>query len=58
MSRQIPICRDNTVCVATSRVYVQMSIAEEFIKQYTQKMRAAPENIEDPQDPNMTYGFG
>lgn len=50
------LARTGQVCVAASRVYVQRSIAEEFLKQYTARMREATIDIGDPQDPETKYG--
>lgn len=43
------LARTGQLCVASSRVYVQRSIAQEFITEYTKRMQAAVERIGDPQ---------
>ncbi|KAH7012806.1 aldehyde dehydrogenase domain-containing protein [Ilyonectria destructans] len=50
------MARSGQVCIAASRVYVQESIADEFIAKYIQKMREAVNNMGDPEDPNVAYG--
>ncbi|EXJ87223.1 hypothetical protein A1O3_04182 [Capronia epimyces CBS 606.96] len=50
------LARSGQVCVASSRVYVHESIAKEFTEKYIEKMRAAVDNIGDPQDPNVAFG--
>lgn len=50
------MARSGQVCIAASRVYVQKSIADEFITKYVQKMREAVNNMGDPEDPNVAYG--
>lgn len=50
------LTRSGQLCVAASRVYVQKSIAAEFIKLYTQRMKDEAKKFGDPQDPDVTYG--
>lgn len=50
------LARSGQVCVAATRVYVQRSIADEFIKKYTEKIRAAASDLGDPQDPSVKLG--
>ncbi|KAH8700745.1 aldehyde dehydrogenase domain-containing protein [Talaromyces proteolyticus] len=50
------LARSGQVCVASSRIYVQKSIANEFIKQYTERMKAAATGFGDPQIPETKYG--
>lgn len=50
------LARTGQVCVAASRVYVQRSIADEFIKQYTSRMKSAVDRIGDPQERQTVMG--
>ncbi|KAL2674295.1 hypothetical protein Neosp_012746 [[Neocosmospora] mangrovei] len=50
------LTRSGQLCVAASRVYLQESIAEEFIQKYKDKMKAAIDDMGDPQDPNVKLG--
>ncbi|EGX95798.1 aldehyde dehydrogenase X [Cordyceps militaris CM01] len=50
------MARSGQVCIAASRVYVQKSIAKEFIQRYQQKMLDAAKSMGDPEDPNVAYG--
>jgi len=50
------LARSGQVCVAATRVYVQKSIAEEFIGRYVKKMRAAVSDLGDPQDVSVKMG--
>lgn len=50
------LARSGQVCVAASRVYVQKGIAEEFVKRYVEKMRAAAGDLGDPQDVSVKLG--
>uniref|UniRef100_A0A0B7KHL4 aldehyde dehydrogenase (NAD(+)) n=1 Tax=Bionectria ochroleuca TaxID=29856 RepID=A0A0B7KHL4_BIOOC len=50
------ITRSGQLCVAASRVYVQEGIAEKFIKLYVEKMKAAADDLGDPQDPSVKLG--
>lgn len=50
------LTRSGQLCVAASRVYVQKAIAEEFIEEYTKRMKAAASDFGDPQDPNIKLG--
>lgn len=40
----------------SKRVYVQKSIANEFVKKYVEKMKAAADDLGDPQDMNVKLG--
>lgn len=50
------LARSGQVCVAASRVYVHRSIAKKFIDSYVERMKAAADNLGDPQDPTVTLG--
>lgn len=50
------LARSGQVCVAASRVYVQRSIANEFIEKYKELMRAAVEKIGDPLEKATVMG--
>lgn len=50
------LARSGQVCVAATRVYVQKSIAEQFIAKYTERIKAAASDLGDPQDPNVKIG--
>ena len=44
------------MCVAATRVYVQSSIAKDFIAKYSEKMKEAVSGIGDPQDNTVKIG--
>ncbi|RMJ16575.1 hypothetical protein CDV36_003742 [Fusarium kuroshium] len=50
------IARTGQVCIAASRVYVQKTIADEFIRKYVAKMGDALKHMGDPEDPDVAYG--
>ncbi|KAJ4177412.1 hypothetical protein NW767_014001 [Fusarium falciforme] len=50
------LTRSGQLCVAASRVYVQKSIAEQFIEEYKKRMKAAVSDLGDPQDPGVKMG--
>ncbi|KAK4943964.1 hypothetical protein LTR10_016484 [Elasticomyces elasticus] len=50
------VARSGQVCVAATRVYVQKSIAEQFIEKYVAKVKEAAGKLGDPQDPNTGLG--
>ncbi|OQV09719.1 hypothetical protein CLAIMM_13811 [Cladophialophora immunda] len=50
------MARSGQICIAASRLYVQRSIADEFIKRYVEKMREAAKHMGDPFDPDTAYG--
>lgn len=50
------LARSGQVCVAATRVYVQRSIAQEFIDKYVAKVKEAAGKLGDPQDPNTGLG--
>lgn len=50
------LARSGQVCVAATRVYVQSSIAKDFIAKYTEKMKAAASDLGDPQDSSVKMG--
>lgn len=50
------LARSGQVCVAATRVYVQKSIAKEFIDKYIAKLKEAADRLGDPQDPNTGLG--
>ncbi|PVH72279.1 aldehyde dehydrogenase [Cadophora sp. DSE1049] len=50
------LARSGQVCVAASRIYVQRSIAQNFIDAYGSKMTAATKCFGDPQDPETLMG--
>ena len=50
------LARSGQVCVAATRVYVQKSIAEDFIEKYKERMRAAVEKLGDPLDKATVMG--
>lgn len=50
------LARSGQVCVAASRVYVQNSIASEFISKYKERMLVAVEKLGDPLE--QTTGMG
>lgn len=50
------MARTGQVCIAASRLYVQRSIADEFVRRYAEKMREAATQMGDPSDPDTVYG--
>jgi acyl-CoA reductase-like NAD-dependent aldehyde dehydrogenase len=50
------LTRSGQLCVAASRVYVQKSIANQFIEEYKKKIQAAADDLGDPQDPAVKLG--
>jgi acyl-CoA reductase-like NAD-dependent aldehyde dehydrogenase len=50
------LTRSGQLCVAASRVYVQKGIADQFIKEYKERMEAAAGDLGDPQDPGVKFG--
>ncbi|KAH6972844.1 aldehyde dehydrogenase mitochondrial precursor [Ilyonectria sp. MPI-CAGE-AT-0026] len=44
------------LCVAATRVYVQKGIADQFINEYKKRMKAAANDLGDPQDPDVRLG--
>ncbi|TVY17125.1 Cytosolic 1 aldehyde dehydrogenase [Lachnellula arida] len=50
------LTRSGQLCVAASRVYVQKSVADQFIHEYKKRMTAAVNDYGDPQDPAVKYG--
>ncbi|KAM6510442.1 hypothetical protein FSOLCH5_010882 [Fusarium solani] len=50
------LIRSGQLCVAASRVYLQESIADEFIQKYKSRMKAAIDDMGDPQDPDVKLG--
>ncbi|KAJ5678631.1 aldehyde dehydrogenase domain-containing protein [Penicillium macrosclerotiorum] len=50
------LARSGQVCVAATRVYVQKSIAEDFIEKYKERMRTAVEKLGDPLDKATIMG--
>jgi aldehyde dehydrogenase (NAD+)/retinal dehydrogenase len=50
------LVRSGQLCVAPSRVYVQKSIADQFISEYKKRMEAAVNDLGDPQDPAVKMG--
>ena len=50
------LARSGQVCMAASRVYVQKSLSEKFIAKYVEKMKAAANNLGDPQDSSVSMG--
>lgn len=50
------VTRSGQLCVAASRVYVHKSIADTFIKMYVDRIRAAKDDLGDPQDPDVKLG--
>ncbi|KAJ5085670.1 hypothetical protein N7532_010441 [Penicillium argentinense] len=50
------LARSGQVCVAASRVYVQRSIANDFISKYKERMLAAVEKLGDPLDKATMMG--
>lgn len=50
------LARSGQVCVSATRIYIQKSVSEEFIKKYTHKMKAAAADLADPQDMSTKLG--
>jgi len=50
------LTRSGQLCVAASRVYVQKSVADQFIQEYIKRMKAAANDLGDPQDPTVRLG--
>jgi aldehyde dehydrogenase (NAD+)/retinal dehydrogenase len=50
------LTRSGQLCVAASRVYVQKSVADQFIREYTKRMKSAVSDFGDPQDPAVKLG--
>ncbi|PWY86583.1 aldehyde dehydrogenase [Aspergillus sclerotioniger CBS 115572] len=50
------LARTGQVCVAASRVYVHRSIIDDFLQRYTARMKAAVDDMGDPQDQGYKYG--
>lgn len=50
------LARSGQVCIAATRLYVHKNIADEFIKRYVEKMRAAADDLGDPQDMSVKLG--
>ncbi|KAK5219871.1 hypothetical protein LTR72_007402 [Exophiala xenobiotica] len=50
------LTRSGQLCVAASRVYIQKSIAHQFIQEYNKRMQAAAKDLGDPQDPGVRLG--
>jgi aldehyde dehydrogenase (NAD+)/retinal dehydrogenase len=50
------LARSGQLCVAASRVYVQRTIADQFIEEYKKKMAAAANDLGDPQDAGIRLG--
>ncbi|KAH7134501.1 aldehyde dehydrogenase mitochondrial precursor [Dactylonectria estremocensis] len=50
------LTRSGQLCVAASRVYVQKSIAAQFIEEYKNRMKAAADDLGDPQNPHVRLG--
>ncbi len=50
------LARSGQVCVSATRVYVQKSIADEFIAKYTSRMKAAAAGLGDPSNPDTVMG--
>lgn len=50
------LARSGQVCIAASRVYVQRGVAEQFIKLYSERMRAAVGKLGDPQEVATVMG--
>lgn len=50
------LTRSGQLCVAASRVYVQRSIADQFISEYQKRMELATNDFGDPQDPAIKLG--
>lgn len=50
------LARSGQVCIAATRLYVQKGIADEFIKKYVERMKAAADDLGDPQDMSVKLG--
>ncbi|TVY28695.1 Aldehyde dehydrogenase, cytosolic [Lachnellula hyalina] len=50
------LTRSGQLCVAASRVYVQKSVADQFINEYKKRMKDAINDYGDPQDPAVKLG--
>lgn len=50
------LTRSGQLCVAATRVYVQKGIADQFIHEYKKRMKAAANDLGDPQDPGVRLG--
>lgn len=50
------LARSGQVCMSATRVFVQKSISEDFIKKYVEKMKAAANDLGDPQDMSVKMG--
>lgn len=50
------LARSGQVCVAASRLYVHKNIADEFIEKYVARMKAAANDLGDPQDMSVKLG--
>lgn len=50
------LARSGQVCVAATRLYVQSSIAQQFIEKYSAKMTEAASFLGDPQDSSVKMG--
>ncbi|OAL22863.1 hypothetical protein AYO22_06771 [Fonsecaea multimorphosa] len=50
------MARSGQICIAASRLYVQRSVADEFVRRYVEKMREAAKYMGDPFDPDTAYG--
>lgn len=44
------------ICIAASRLYVQESIVDEFLKRFVKSVEATTSGIGDPNDPSTRYG--
>ena len=50
------LARSGQVCIAASRVYVQKSILNDFMEKYVTRVKAAIDDIGDPQDDTVNMG--
>lgn len=50
------LTRSGQLCIAASRVYVQKGIADRFIQEYVKRMKAAADDLGDPQDSATKLG--
>ncbi|OQE25164.1 hypothetical protein PENSTE_c006G05868, partial [Penicillium steckii] len=50
------LARSGQVCVAASRIYVQTSIAPQFISKYKERMQSAVSKLGDPLEPTTAMG--
>ena len=50
------LARSGQVCVAATRVYVQESVADKFIDEYSKRLKAAADDLGDPQDMSVKLG--